>query len=57
MSMTRPKFVDSEYFYADESGWHLKEGAPSDVQKEFDEYMQYEKVHLLLGISLQYVIV
>lgn len=52
MSMTRPKFVDSEYFYADESGWHLKEGAPSDVQKEFDEYMQYEKECEDRGIDL-----
>ena len=32
-------FMDSEYAYWDEDGWHLKEGAPADVQKEFDEYM------------------
>ena len=39
MSMTAPKFIDSEYFYIDDDGWHLKEGAPEEVQKEFDEYM------------------
>ena len=40
MTLTRPDFLDSEFFYADEKGWHLKEGAPEKVQKEFDEYMK-----------------
>lgn len=39
MSAIEPKFVNSEYFYVDDNGWHLKEGAPEDVQKEFNEYM------------------
>lgn len=39
MSQARPKFVDSEYFYADDDGWHLKEGAPKEIQEEFDAYM------------------
>ena len=39
MSMSAPKFIDSEWFYIDDDGWHLKEGAPKDIQKEFDEYM------------------
>ena len=39
MSQERPKFIDSEFFYTDDDGWHLKEGAPEDLKKEFDEFM------------------
>lgn len=39
MSRARPDFIDSEYFYVDDDGWHLKDGAPEDVKKEFKEYM------------------
>lgn len=35
----KPKFFDSPYFVMDEDNWHLKPGAPEDIQKEFDEYM------------------
>lgn len=35
----KPGFIDSPYFYVDLEGWHLKPGAPDDVQVEFDEYM------------------
>lgn len=40
MVTTRPDFLDSEYFYIDESGWHLRDGAPEDVKNEFEEYMK-----------------
>lgn len=43
MSVARPKFVDSPYFYSDEKGWHLKEGAPKDVQDEFNAFMNKSK--------------
>ena len=37
---SRPKFLDSPYFYADVKGWHLRPGAPKEVQTEYDEYME-----------------
>lgn len=36
---SRPKFFDSPYFVMDEDNWHLKEGAPAETVKEFNEYM------------------
>lgn len=41
MSIAKPNFVDSPYFVAEDGNWHLKEGAPEEVQKEFDEYVKY----------------
>ena len=38
MSKARPKFLDSPYFVPEPDNWHLKEGAPEDVKKEFEEY-------------------
>lgn len=37
---TTPNFITSEYFVAEFGNWHLKEGAPEDIKKEFDEYME-----------------
>ena len=37
------KFLDSEYFYIDEKGWHLKKDAPDDLKKEFEEYKKQFK--------------
>lgn len=34
-----PDFVTSEYFVPEVDNWHLKEGAPEEVKKEFDEWM------------------
>ena len=31
---------DSPYFVPELDNWHLKEGAPEDVKKEFEEYMK-----------------
>jgi hypothetical protein len=43
-TMTRPKFMDSEYFVLEFGNWHLKPGAPPEVVKEFDEWMaEYNK--------------
>lgn len=35
-----PDFVTSEYFVTEVDNWHLKEGAPEEVKKEFDEWME-----------------
>lgn len=36
---SRPNFMDSPYLVADEREWYLKEGAPKEVVKEFNEFM------------------
>lgn len=36
----KPKFIDSPYFVMEENNWHLKDGAPAEVVKEFNEYME-----------------
>ena len=36
---SRPKFMDSPYFVMEEDNWHLKEGAPNEVVKEFNEFV------------------
>ena len=38
--MIRLSFFDSEYFVPEVDNWHLKEGAPPEVVKEFEEYME-----------------
>lgn len=35
----RPDFLDSPYFVPELDNWHLKEGAPEEVKKEFKEFM------------------
>ena len=40
MSISAPKFIDSPYFVEEPDNWHLKPGAPEEVQKEFDEFME-----------------
>ena len=37
---SRPKFMDSPYFVMEEDNWHLKPGAPADVIREFNEFME-----------------
>lgn len=39
--MPRPDFFDSPYFVMEPDNWHLKEGAPEDVRKEFEEFMNH----------------
>lgn len=38
--MVRPKFMDSPYFVGEMNNWHLKDGAPKEVRKEFDQFMK-----------------
>ena len=42
MSGKMPKFFDSEWFVPEPDNWHLKEGAPEEIVKEFEEYMKEE---------------
>ena len=37
---TAPRFIFSPYFVDEEDNWHLKEGAPEDIKKEFEEWMR-----------------
>lgn len=37
--MLMPAFFTSPYFVMETDNWHLKDGAPEEVQKEFDEFM------------------
>ncbi len=39
----KPNFIKSPYFVPEPDNWHLKPGAPPEVQKEFDEYMAADK--------------
>ncbi len=40
MTTDKPNFVDSEYFVAEMDNWHLKDGAPAEIVKEFNDYMK-----------------
>ena len=40
MSVSAPKFIYSPYFVEEPDNWHLKPGAPEEVQREFDEFMK-----------------
>lgn len=40
MSVPSPKFINSPCFVEEPDNWHLKPGAPEEVQKEFDEFME-----------------
>ena len=35
-----PSFMKSNYLIVDEKGWRLKEGAPKELQEEFNEFMR-----------------
>lgn len=39
MIKAMPDFIDSPYLIIDEKGWRLKEDAPDDLIKRFEEYM------------------
>lgn len=35
-----PDFYGSPYLIVDEKGWRLKDGAPEELKKEFEEFMK-----------------
>lgn len=39
--MPMPDFFTSPYFVPEPDNWHLKDDAPEDVRKEFEEYMNH----------------
>lgn len=48
--MPMPKFFTSEYFVPETDNWHLKDDAPEELKKEFEEFMKngdvvFEKDH------------
>lgn len=47
-----PKFMKSEYFVDEVDNWHLKDGAPEEVKKEFDEYMKRDQEAKEKGIII-----
>jgi hypothetical protein len=40
MPRIRPEFTTSPYFVDEPGNWHLKPGAPQDLQEEFNQYME-----------------
>lgn len=38
-----PEFIKSEYFVPEPDNWHLLDGAPDEIVKEFEEYMDRKK--------------
>lgn len=39
MPRIRPEFTKSPYFVDEPGNWHLKPGAPVELQEEFEQYM------------------
>lgn len=48
--MPMPKFMDSEYLVKELFNLHLKEGAPEDVVKEFEEWKKRQEENKKKGI-------
>jgi hypothetical protein len=40
MPRIRPEFTKSPYFVDEPGNWHLKPGAPSELQDELKRYLQ-----------------
>jgi hypothetical protein len=36
----RPDFTKSPYFVDEPGNWHLKEGAPQELQRELEQYLE-----------------
>ncbi|MBL5771910.1 hypothetical protein B5V88_00230 [Heyndrickxia sporothermodurans] len=39
MTKMKPDFMDSPFFVDEPGNWHLKPGAPKEMQEEFEKYM------------------
>lgn len=44
MSGQRPKFLDSPYFVDEPGNWHLKPGAPIEVQTELEDFLTEDEL-------------
>ena len=40
MKTSVPSFINSPYLIIDEKGWRLKDNAPDELKREFDEFMK-----------------
>lgn len=38
-----PNFFDSPYFVPEVDNWHLKDDAPEELKKEFEEWIKQQK--------------
>jgi hypothetical protein len=58
MPRIRPDFTKSPYFVDDPGNWHLKPGAPRELQIEFQNYMnglnEIEEAGTINGIHINY---
>lgn len=45
--MFKNEFKYMEWVVIDINGWHLKENAPDNVKKAFDEYMKDDSLEIL----------
>lgn len=48
--MNKPAFFDSEWFVPEVDNWHLKPGAPEEIVKEFEEYMNRDREAMERGV-------
>lgn len=46
MSQPIPTFWNSPYFVSEAGNWHLKDDAPEELKKEFEEYMKESGTYL-----------
>lgn len=58
MPRKRPEFTKSPYFVDEPGNWHLKPGAPKDLQEEFNNYMNSLEVNdepgTINGVHIEY---
>ena len=51
--LDEPNFVKSPFFVGETNNWHLLQGAPIEVKKEFDEWVEEQEKANEKGILLQ----
>lgn len=47
-----PGFVKDPHFYIDDDGFHLRDGAPPDIVREFEEFMKTQREAEEQGVAL-----
>ncbi|MDP4172016.1 MAG: hypothetical protein Q8906_15510 [Bacillota bacterium] len=58
MPVIEPDFTKSPYFVDEPGNWHLKPGAPKEIQEEFEKYLNdtesLEKPGTIDNIRIEY---
>ncbi|HJV17806.1 MAG TPA: hypothetical protein VJ546_10575 [Bacillales bacterium] len=58
MPRKRPQFTKSSFFIDEPGNWHLKPGAPVEIQEEFENYisslMDDHQPGTINGVSIDY---